>query len=333
MKFFPTAATMTRRQVLAAATMTALPTWAQQRSNEGFPSRPIRLIVPLPPGGVSDLTARALAESLHKVLGQPVIVDNRPGAAGMLGTGMLLQAPPDGYTLAMSLPSAQIMAPLLMEKPLFDGARDFTAIGQFVRITAVLLVNKSIPVTDFDGLVKYAKANPGKLNYGSTGNGGNPHLNMELLKLRTGMRIVHIPYRGGAPMLQALMSNEVQVIFGELTTSMPWIQSGRLTPLAIVSDKRSNFLPDVPSLVEKKVIDSPADFWMGLAGPPGMPGSLVQQLNEALAKAMQQPEMMQFLAKNAAQAETGSAEAFQKLWQSDQRRWSEVIRVNHIRAE
>lgn len=324
---------LTRRDLLATAAVAAAPAWAQSQGTGKFPSRPIRLIVPVPPGGVSDLAARALAEALQKELGQPIIVDNRAGASGMLGTGMVLQAPPDGHTLLLSLPSAQIMGPLLIEKPPYDGARDFTAIGSFIRITPVLLVNKSLPVTDFDGLVRFARANPGKLNYGTTGIGSNPHLMMELLKLRTGARIVHIPYRGGAPMLQALLANEVQVIFGEMTTSLPWIQSGRLSPLAVVSEKRSPLLPEVPTLIEKKVIDSPADFWMGLAGPPNMAPTLVQQLNHALTKALEQPEIKLFFSKNAAQAAPGTPDSFQQLWQSDQKRWSEVVRVNHIRAE
>jgi len=162
-----------------------------------------------------------------------------------LGTSQALQAPADGYTLLLSLPSAQITAPLMLEKPPYDGAKDFTAIGQFIRTTAVLLVNKAVPVRDFQGLVSYVKARPGQLNYSSTGIGSNPHLVMELVKQRTGMHIVHIPYRGGAAMLQAAVGNEVQVLFGEITTAMPWIQAGQLTPLGVVSSKRSALLPEV----------------------------------------------------------------------------------------
>jgi len=322
-----------RRQLLALAAMAALPTVAVGQGAEAYPSRPLRLVVPVPPGGPADLAARAIAERLREELGQPVVVDNRAGAGGTLGTAHVRQAPADGYTLLLSLPSAQITAPLLLEKPPYDGVSDFTAIGQFIRTTAVLLVNKSVPVQDFQGLVSYAKSRPGRLNYGSTGIGTNPHLVMELVKMRTGMHIVHIPYRGGAAMLQAVVNNEVQVLFGEVATAMPWIQAGRLTPLGVVSTKRSPALPDVPSLVENKVLDAPADFWMGLAGPPRMPVAIVRQLNQALARAVEHPPMKQFFAKTATEAATSSPESFESLWRSEQRRWAEVIRARQIRAE
>jgi tripartite-type tricarboxylate transporter receptor subunit TctC len=322
-----------RRRLLAAAAATALPLLAQGQGREAFPSRPIRLVVPVPPGGPADLAGRAIAERLRVELGQPVVVENRAGASGTLGTSQVLQAAPDGYTLFISLPSAQITAPLLMAKPPYDGAKDFTAIGQFARFTAVLLVNKSVPVRDLKGLVSYARQRPGRLNYGSTGIGSNPHLVMELFKLRTGTHIVHIPYKGGAGMLQALLNDEVQVLFGEMTTALPWIQSGRVTPLAVVSNRRSPQLPDVPTLVEEKILDAPADFWMGLAGPARMPADVVRQLNLALAKSVEHPEMKQFFAKTGAEAATGSPEVFQSLWQSEQRRWAAVIRANSMRAE
>ena len=325
------ATSLLRRQLLAAAAV--LPVTALAQTGSGYPLRPIRLVVPVPPGGPADLAARALAERLREELGQPVVVDNRAGGAGTVGSANVLQAAADGYTLLLSLPSAQITAPLMLEKPPFDGARDFTAIGQFLRTTAVLLVNKSVPVHDFQGLVSYAKARPGKLNYSSTGIGSNPHLVMELVKLRTGMDIVHVPYKGGAAMLQAAVSNEVQVLFGEISTAMPWIQSDRLTPLGIVSGKRSFLLPDVPSLVQDKVLDAPANFWMGLAGPPNLPAGFVRRLSEALAKAVEHPEMKKYFSKSATEPAFENSEAFQALWRSEQHRWAEVIRIRHIRAE
>ncbi|MDO8905620.1 tripartite tricarboxylate transporter substrate binding protein [Hydrogenophaga sp.] len=322
-----------RRQLLALGAMAAFPGLSLGQVRETYPSRPLRLVVPVPPGGPADLAARAIAERLREELGQPVVVDNRAGAAGTLGSSLALQAPSDGYTLLLSLPSAQITAPLLFAKPPFDGAKDFTAIGQFLRTTAVLLVNKSVPVSNFQGLVNHVKARPGQLNYSSTGIGSNPHLMMELVKQTTGMHIVHIPYKGGAPMLQAAIANEVQVLFGELSTAMPWIQAGQLKPLGIVSRKRSALLPDVPSLVEEQVIDAPADFWMGLAGPPRMPADRVQQLNQALAKAVEHPEMKQFFAKTATEAAFTTPESFAALWQAEQSRWENLINTRKIRVE
>lgn len=320
-----------RRQLLAA--LTALPTLALGQGRDTYPSRPIRLVVPVPPGGPADIAARALADRMREELGQAVVVDNRAGAAGTLGTSNVLQSPADGYTLLLSLPSAQITAPLLLEKPPYDGAKDFTAIGQFLRTSAVLLVNKSVPVRDFQGLVSYVRSRPGQLNYSSTGTGSNPHLVMELVKQRTGMHIVHIPYRGGAAMLQAVVSNEVQLLFGEISTAMPWIRSGQLTPLGVVSSKRSPLMPEVPSLVEEKVLDTSADFWMGLAGPARMPSDLVRLLNQAMTKALEHQEMKQFFTRTATEAVPGSPEAFEGLWRSEQRRWADLIQTRKIRAE
>lgn len=320
-----------RRQLLALGALSVLPSLSKGQG--AYPTRPLRLVVPVPPGGPADLAARSIAERLREELGQPVIVDNRAGAAGTLGTAHVQQAAADGYTLLLSLPSAQITAPLMLAKSPFDGAKDFTAIGQFIRTTAVLLVNKSVPVRDVKGLVNHVKTRPGQLNYSSTGIGSNPHLVMELIKQRTGMHLVHIPYRGGAAMLQAAVGNEVQVLLGDITTAMPWIQAGRLTPLGVVASKRSPLLPDVPSLVEEKVLDAPADFWMGLAGPPRMPADVVRQLSQALAKAVEHPEMKQFFEKTATESAYTGAESFEALWRSEQRRWADLIRARQIRAE
>lgn len=322
-----------RRAVLGGMAVLALAPRGHAQQDGGYPTRPIRLIVPVSPGGPADQAARALSERLRVELGQPIVVENRPGASGTLGTAQALQAPADGYTLLLSLPSAQITAPLLMERPPFDGVKDFTAIGRFARFTALLLVNESVPARNFSSFVEYVKQRPGKLNYGSTGVGSNPHLVTELLKMRTGMRIVHIPYKGGAPALQALVGGEVQVLFGEISTALPWIRSGRVRPLVVVSEKRSTLLPDVPTLTEAGVADAPTDSWMGLAGPPGLPVAVVKRLHQALVKAVQHPEMLQFFATGGGEPAPSDPESLKALWLADQRRWAEVVRVNHIRAE
>ncbi|MCK9511368.1 MAG: tripartite tricarboxylate transporter substrate binding protein [Pigmentiphaga sp.] len=306
---------------------------AATAQSKSYPSRPVHLIVPVPPGGPSDLAARALADGMGKALGQPLVLENRPGASGMLGTSQALRAAPDGYTLFLSLPSGQITSPLLMESPPFDGVRDFTPIGQFVRFTSVLLVHESVPVLDFGQLVQYVRQHPGALNYGSTGVGSNPHLTTELVKLQTGMDIMHVPYKGGAAMVQALVANEIQVLFGEVNTALPWIQSGQVRPLAVLSEARSPLLPDVPSLVEARVLDAAADFWMGLAGPPGLPQEIVARLHEAMTQAVQGPEMQRFFAATGSEAALGTPEALAALWAAEHDRASEVIRTKQIKAE
>lgn len=322
-----------RRAALGLAVAALLPHRAGAQSAADYPSRPVHLVVPVPPGGPADQAVRALSERLRAELGQPIVVDNRPGAAGTLGTGYVLQAPADGYTLLTSLSSAQITAPLLMDKPPYDGTKEFTPIGRFARYTAVLLVNESLPVRDFGGLVAYAKQRPGELNYGSTGIGSSPHLVTELLKMRKGLHLVHIPYKGGAPALQALLGNEVQVLFGETSTALSWIRSGRVRALAVVADRRSALLPDVPTLGEAGVADAPTESWMGLAGPPGLPEGVVKRLQQALDKAARHPDFQRLLASGGGEAAPSSADELRALWTADQRRWDAVIRANHIRAE
>ena len=321
---------LTRRVVIGAFGMAALPLPAQVAE---YPQRPIRLVVPVPSGGPMDLAARALAEPLRAELGQAVVIENRAGAAGMLGTGAVAQATPDGYTLVISAPSSQITAPLLVEKRPFDGASDFTPIGQFARFGGVLLVSASMPAQDMKQLVAHVRKYPGKFNYGSPGLGSNPHLLGELLKSRTKMHLVHIPYRGGAPALQALLNDEVQVYFDAVSSAMPWIRAGRVRPIAVVSGQRLPQLPDIPTLIEERVLDAPADFWMGIAGPKGMPRPVVSRLNEALQKAVRHPDMLQFLTRVAGEPAPGTPEALQALWTAEQRRWGALISAHKIRAD
>jgi len=322
-----------RSVLLAAACMAATAGHAQARREGTYPAHPIRLIAPIPPGGPTDFAARALANSLARELGQSVVVENRAGAAGTLGTALVQQAPPDGYSLVMSTLSTQITGPLLVPKPPFDGVKDFTAIGGFMRMAVVLLASQRLPVGSFKEFVAYARQRPDKLNYGTPGIGSAPHLVTELIKDRTGIQITHIAYKGGAPMVQALVSDEVQLAVGDLTTSMAWIKAGKVKPLAVLSAQRSPLLPDVPTLLEERVLDAPADFWAGLAGPAGMPPAIVDQLHAAIGRVLDQPDMREFFAKSGAEPSALSPKDLRNLWAMEQQRWAEVIRTKNIRAE
>lgn len=322
-----------RRALLGLAAQALLWRHAAAQQPGAYPTRAIRLVVPVSPGGPADTFARGLAERLRHELGQAVVVENRPGASGMLGTAHVQQAAADGYTLLVSLPSAQITAPLLMDKPAFDGTTAFTPIGRFARFTAVLLVNDTVPAKDFAAFVEHARQRPGQLSYASTGTGSNPHLVMELVKLQQRLHLVHIPYKGGAPALQALLAGEVQAMFGETATALPWIRSGRLTPLAVVSDRRSPLLPDVPTLGDAGVADAPTDAWMALAGPRGLPDAVVRRLSQALESAVRHPPLRQLMAEGGGEASWSTAEELQGLWLADRRRWSGVVRAHHIKAD
>lgn len=323
-----------RRQLLTAigagVSSLALPVLAQ---SDDYPSRPIKLIVPFAPGGGTDVTARIVAERLRQELGQTVVVENRVGATGTIGTTAALRSPADGYTLLFTTSTNQIIAPLLMEKPPYDGAKDFTPITPLIRYLGVLLVNSEVPVHTVAELVAYAKQRPGKLNYASSGIGSTNHLLGELLKSRTGMELVHVPYKGSAPAVQALASGEVQVFFDTVPSAQTWMRQGKVRVLATGADKRSSLMPDVPSLVELGVFDGTADYWMGLAAPPNLPTAILQRVHDATAKAMASPEMTAFAAKGGGEIAVASPATFAKLLTDEQKRWGDLIKKNGIKAE
>jgi tripartite-type tricarboxylate transporter receptor subunit TctC len=335
---WPTRFLAPRRALLAtlAVLACAAAPWARAQAPAAtgdYPNRPIKLIVPFAPGGGTDVTARMVAERLRAELGQPIVIDNRPGATGTIGTAAALQAAPDGYTLLFTTSTNQVIAPLLMEKAPYDGAKDFTPITQLIRYLGVLLVSNSVPAKNMQELIAYAKQRPGKLNYGSAGIGSTNHLLGEMLKNRTGMDLVHVPYKGSAPASQALAADEIQVFFDTVPGAQTWMKQGKVKLIATASDKRSSLLPDTPSLVELGVFEGAADYWMGLMAPPNMPPALVARIHDAAAKMMASPEMARFAAQGGGEAAITTPAQFGALLQSEQKRWGEVIRKNNIRAE
>lgn len=321
----------TRRQAIAAASGLALLSWSAF-AKENYPSRPIKMLVPFAPGGGADLAARMLAEGLRLELGQPVVVDNRPGAAGTIGTGAATTAAPDGYTVLFSTTTNQICAPLLMDKPPYDGVKSFTPISLILRYTGAVLVSNSVPGTTFAEFVAYARQRPGKLNFGSSGMGSNNHLLGELLKSTLGVDIVHVPYKGSAAAVQALANDEVQIFVDSVPSAINWLQQGKVRAIALTSRGRSNMLPGIPTLMELGVVSSPADYWVGLFAPPRLPSDLVHRLRIATDKVLASAEMLRFAASGAAEVGTESVEQFKQFLADEQLRWGDVIRKNKLRA-
>jgi tripartite-type tricarboxylate transporter receptor subunit TctC len=313
----------------AAGALLALPALAQS----DYPNRPIKLVVPFAPGGGTDVTARMLAERLRGELGQAIVVDNRPGATGTLGTVAAMRSPADGYTLLFTTSTNQIIAPLLMEKAPYDGARDFAPVTLLMRYGGVLMASSSFPGRTFQEFVAYARQRPGKLNYASSGVGSTNHLLGEMLKNRTGMDLVHVPYKGSAAGIQALAADEVQLFFDTIPSAQNWMRQGKVKVLATTGETRSSQLPDFPTLVELGVFDGSTDYWMGLMVPAGTPAAIVSKVREASARVMASPEMVQFALKGGGESAIGSPEQFGKLLLDEQRRWAEVIRKNQIRVE
>lgn len=253
-----------------------------------FPDRPVRLVVGFAPGG-SDISARIIAQKLSQVWGQQVIVDNKPGAAGNIGADIVAKAAPDGYTLLMAVNSYTINTVVYKGLP-WDLLKDFAPLGRFGAMPMVVVVNEKAPVRTMGELVSYAKANPGKLNYGTAGPATAPHMATEEFSHKAGLNMAHIPYKGSGPSVQALLADEVQLSFGAQSAFDAFIKAGRLRPLAVSTAARQPQLPDVPTIKEATGIDFDADIWYGLLGPAKLPPAIVSKISEDLRKVMADPD-------------------------------------------
>jgi tripartite-type tricarboxylate transporter receptor subunit TctC len=310
-------------------TAVSLALCASVAAAQHYPNRPIRLVVPFPAGGPNDIIGRLVAQKLGDTLGQQMVVDNRAGAGGNIGTDLVAKSPADGYTLLSGGMGSLIMNPIIDKVP-YDTLRDFAPVILMASAPNVLVTHPSLPVRDVKGLIALARAHPGQLNYGSGGVGSTPHLSGALFNSMTGVNIVHIPYKGNAPAITDLLGGQVQLAYLGIPPVQPHIQSGKLKPLAVTSERRSATLPQVPTIAESGVPGYELSPWYGILAPAGTPGDIVMKLNAAIAKIVRTPEMKEKLAGIGAEAETTTPEAYAARMKSDLARWTSVIRSAHI---
>ncbi len=290
-----------------------------------FPAKPIRLIVPFPPGGPNDLIARVVGQRMSDIFRQPVIIDNRGGQAGVLGTDAVAKAAADGYTIGIVSASAIVISPS-MEKIAYDPQKDLQPITLVATVPEMLVVAKDVPAANMSELVALAKAQPGKLNFASAGVGGLPHLAGELFKLTAGIDIVHVPYRGAAPAINDLLGQQVQMTFLDLPVILPQIKAGNLKPIALGARERAKQAPDVPTTAEVGMPDLLIENWYGMVGPAGLPRDVLDRINRVAVEAMSDPAVRDKLADQGLTLVPQTPEEFRSFIATDAIRWANVVK-------
>ena len=298
-----------------------------------YPSKPIRLVVPFPPGGTTDILAREVAQKLTDAWGQSVVVDNRPGAGGNIGAELVAKAAPDGYTLLMGTVGTHAINSSLYAKLPYDHVKDFAPVILVADVPNVLVVNPALPVNSVAELIAYAKSNPGKLNFASSGNGTSIHLSGELLKTMAGVQMVHVPYKGSAPALTDLVGGQVQLMFDNLPSSLPQIKAGKLRAIAVTSATRAAALPDVPTVAEAGLPGFEATSWFGVLAPAGTPQAIVAKLNVEIARWLATPEAQERLRGQGANAAGGSPEDFAKHIAAETAKWAKVVKESGAKID
>jgi tripartite-type tricarboxylate transporter receptor subunit TctC len=320
-----------RRFLYLATAAAALPSLSRMATAQSYPTRPVRFIIGYPPGGSADLTARLLGQWLSERLGQPFVIESRPGASTNIATEAVVRAPPDGYTLLLVAPANAINA-TLYEKLNFNFIRDIAPVAGIIRFPNVMVVNPSVPAKTVPEFIAYAKAHPGRLNMASSGNGSTIHVSGELFKMMTGVNMIHVPYRGGAPALTDMISGQVQVMFDNVPTSIEFIRGGKLRALAVTTATRSEVLPDLPTVADF-VPGYEASAWYGVGVPKGTPDDIIDKLNKEINAILAEPKAKARLADLGASLLAGSPADFGKLVAAETEKWGKVVKFSGAKPD
>ena len=317
---------------LAIAIVLMASQWTPPVVAQNYPSKPIRFIVPFPPGGGTDTVARVISQRLAERLGQQVVIDNRGGANAIIGTEMGAKAAPDGYTLTFTLPAAVAVNPSLYPKLPYAPLRDFAPVTQLNTIALLLVAHPGVQANSIRELIALATAKPGQLTFASSGNGSAAHLAMELFKLMAGVDMVHIPYKGGGPALNDIVGGQVQLMSGPMISALPFVKAGRLKALAVTTDKRIAGLPEVPAIAET-VRGYESSIWHGVLAPAGTPRPIVMRLHDEIVKILMVPEVKERFAREGAETVGNTPEQFSAFIKSETAKYAKLIKAAGIRAD
>ncbi|MFT3778527.1 MAG: tripartite tricarboxylate transporter substrate binding protein [Ottowia sp.] len=320
----------TRRALLAGLMAAALPLGA---AAQNYPAKPITIIVPFSAGGTTDILARVLGQGLTTELGQSVIVDNKPGAGGNIGASLAAKAPADGYTLFMGTVGTHAINQSLYRKMPFDPVKDFAPLSLVAKVPNLLVAHPSQPFRTVQEMIAYAKANPGKVTYGSPGAGSSPHVSGELFRSMTGADLLHVPYKGSAPAMTDLLGNQISIMFDNLPSAIQHVRSGKLRPIAVTTARRSPELPDVPTIAEAGVPGYEATSWFGMFAPAATPKPVLDKLSAAIVKVLGQPEARKKIAEQGGEVVGDAPAQFAAFIQAEGVKWSKVVKASGATAD
>jgi len=323
-----------KRRTFSAATACALAIPATRAQSAWPTAKPIRLVIPFPAGGATDIIGRTIGQKLSAALGQQVVIDNKPGAGGTIGADLVAKAPADGYTLLMATSSTHSIGPVLNPRMPYDAVKDFTAVAHVANAPSVLVVGRSFPAQTAKELVDLLKRNPGRYNFGSSGIGTYPHLTAEMFKWRAGgLFVVHIPYRGTGLVITDLVAGQIAFLMDSIVSAQPHIGDGKVRPLAVSGLKRSATLPQVPTFAEVGIPGMDFSNWFGMFAPPGTPADIVQRLNRELNAVVRSAEVVERLGRAGAEPAGGTPEQFLKTYRDEAENWKAVIARAGIKPE
>jgi tripartite-type tricarboxylate transporter receptor subunit TctC len=307
--------------------------WITIASAQTYPAKPIKMIVPFPPGGTTDILARAISAELNKAWGQPVVVENRPGAGGNIGSDVVAKSPADGYTLLMGTVGTHGINPGLYPKMPYDAVKDFAPVTLVASVPNFLVVHPSVPAKTVKEIIDLAKAQPGKLTFASSGNGTSIHLAGELFKTMTGVNMVHVPYKGSAPAVTDLLGGQVQMMFDNMPSALPHVKAGKLRGIAVTSAKRSPAVPDMPTIAETGLAGYEASSWFGVLAPAATPKDIVAKLNDTIVKALATPDMKEKLSSQGAEPIGNTPAEFAAHIQAEIAKWAKVVKASGAKVD